>query len=86
MKVQSVQEYPKPKLYQINIEGLFQNGSTQTLSVIQLVADPIDLNNTIQCLTEDYVSYEFKTVELHVGLSPYCHEVFIKGTEAMENE
>lgn len=85
MEVQSVQEYPRPKLYQITINGLFSNGSMHTISVLQLVADPADLQNCIECLTDDFESFTFQTVELQVGYSPYCHEVFIHGTKAMEN-
>ena len=78
----------KPRLFQIVIKGKIVSYDASgvdyevdhKLSTLQIVADEGDLEMSIETLEEDFYQVtEVSFVEINVGYSPFCHDVFISG-------
>ena len=78
----------RPRLFQIVIKGsaISYDASgvdyeiDHQFSTLQIVADEGDLEMSIEIFKEDFHQVEeVSFVEINVGYSPFCHDVFING-------
>jgi len=81
-------EHPRPRLYQVNIEGRTKTCTKKYVQVLLLAADKADLSNGIETYTQDFVpgEYEVLFVEIQISFSGFMHEAFLEGYKNIENE
>ena len=81
-------EHPKPRLYQITIEGKHKKCTKKHLQVLLLAADKADLSNAIETYAEDFIpgEYEVLFVEIQISFSGFMHDAFLEGYKNIENE
>lgn len=77
-----------PRLFQIAIQGVVITYDASGVdyeidhqfSTLQIVADERDLEISIESFKENFHQVSnVSVVELDVGYSPFCHDVFING-------